>query len=181
MLAWLILCPQFVHSHDSYWLWKYCIVQWIVTLWYVWVVMLTCPDMFKNNMVTIPRNFTVIDVESAWRSIHIATHSSAFFHKFTTLLLSIHNSFTSTNIPTTSTQPFCHNTTSTSTRTHTLTTSGCVVPATDWLNLPAVDIAQLAHSTVSPFSPCSTRIHYVPKKWAPKHFAITTANLCRFK
>jgi len=39
--------------------------------------------------------------------------SSAFSHKLTTLL-SINNSFTTINIPTTSTQPFCYNTTSTS-------------------------------------------------------------------
>jgi len=118
MLAWLILRPP-VHSHDLYWLCKYCIIQWIMTLCYEWVIILTCLDMFKNNMITIPWNFTVTDVESVWLSICIATYSSVFFHKFTILLLSIHNSFTSTNIPTASTQPFYHNITSTSTHIHT--------------------------------------------------------------
>jgi len=36
------------------------------------------------------------------------TWQFTFFHKFTTFL-SIHSSLTPTNIPTTSTQPFCHN------------------------------------------------------------------------
>jgi len=82
--------------------------------------------------------------------IRIATHSSAFFNKFTTLLLSIHNSFTPTNIPTTSTQPFCYNwwwislllawTDQDFSRYHNVSrsTKNCV-PATEWLGLPAVN------------------------------------------
>jgi len=52
---------------------------------------------------------------------------------------------------TTSTQPFCHNTTSTSTQTTIRQTSHIenqrmCRPVTDWLYLPAVYIAQLAHA-----------------------------------
>jgi len=39
-----------VHSHDLYWLCKYCIVQWIMTLWYEWVIMLTCLEMLPPSV-----------------------------------------------------------------------------------------------------------------------------------
>jgi len=54
-------------------------------------------------------------------SVYVGKSSYAlqfsFFNIFATLLR-IHNSLTPTNIPIASTQPFCHNTTSTSTYNH---------------------------------------------------------------
>jgi len=90
--------------------------------------------------------------------LYLSTHdNSAFFHKFATLLLSIHNSFTPTNIPTTSILPFCHNcpwispllaqTDHDFSRYHNVSrwTKNCI-PVTEWLYLPAVNIAHIAHA-----------------------------------
>jgi len=81
----------------------------------------------------------------------------SFFHKFATLLLSIHNSFTPTNIPTTSTLPFCHNCPWISpllARTdHDFwyivmfrNRWQITLFATEWLDLPAVNTVHIAHA-----------------------------------
>jgi len=81
----------------------------------------------------------------------LPTHdSSAFFHKFTTLL-SIHNSFTPSSIPTASAQPFCHNTAFASTHNH----------PSNWLHFPSVDVSfpELRDWTTSSNWHCTDSTH----------------------
>ena len=89
--------------------------------------------------------------------LSLYTWQFSFFHKFATLLLNIHNSSTTTNIPTTSTLSFCHNRQWISpllARTDHDFSRYCNVSrltknyiiATEWLDLPVVKIVYIAHT-----------------------------------
>jgi len=104
---------------------------WLIIMW--WLSFL--PNMFKHVVYVGKSSY-------AWQF--------SFFNIFATLF-SIHNSFTPTNIPIVSTQPFLpqyhfHFYIQPSVKLLTFPTSWCVALAAEWLDLPTVDIAQLAHT-----------------------------------